>query len=151
MPEQKPPMRITRREDRCNSCMLCVRDCVSGVWRIVGGIPAPAEPDLCNLCSHWLAACPRDAIRHDGLDANQVVRANRKNVQPKAYRDIVLSRRSVRQYRDKPVPRGVIEQILDLARYSPTASNDQNVGYIVVTDKKLIDKTAKDIFGFATR
>jgi nitroreductase len=62
-----------------------------------------------------------------------------------------MSRRSVRQFREREVPREVIEQVLSLARYAPTASNEQNVGYIVITDKKLIEKTAKAIFGFASR
>jgi nitroreductase/NAD-dependent dihydropyrimidine dehydrogenase PreA subunit len=144
-------MNITRLEDKCNKCMLCVRDCVSGVWRIVDGAPAALQPDLCNLCSHCIAVCPRGAIRHDGLDATRTARVKRKNLQPNVYREIIMSRRSIRQFRDKQVPREVIEQVLDLARYAPTASNEQNVGYIVVTDNKLIEKTAKDIFGFASR
>ena len=144
-------MQIRRLEDKCNKCMLCVRDCVSGVWRIVDGKPTVVEPDLCNRCSHCIAVCPRGAIVHDGLDADQITRVNRKNLQPNVYRDIVMSRRSVRQFKDKPVPRSIVEQVLNLARYAPTASNDQNVGYIVITDKKSIEKTAKDIFGFTSR
>jgi nitroreductase/NAD-dependent dihydropyrimidine dehydrogenase PreA subunit len=144
-------MNIKRLEDKCNKCMLCVRDCVSGVWRIVDGVPAPVQPDLCNLCSHCIAVCPRDAIRHEGLNAAQTTKVNRKNLLPNVYRDIVMSRRSVRQFREREVPREVIEQVLSLARYAPTASNEQNVGYIVITDKKLIEKSAKAIFGFASR
>ena len=45
----------------------------------------------------------------------------------------------------------LLEQILDLARYAPTASNDQDVGYIVITDKRLIEETADHIFGLANR
>jgi nitroreductase/NAD-dependent dihydropyrimidine dehydrogenase PreA subunit len=144
-------MNIKRLEDKCNKCMLCVRDCVSGVWRIVDGVPAPVQPDLCNLCSHCIAVCPRDAILHEGLNAAQTTKVNRKNLLPNVYRDIVMSRRSVRQFREREVPREVIEQVLSLARYAPTASNEQNVGYIVITDKKLIEKSAKAIFGFASR
>ncbi|MBN2160308.1 MAG: nitroreductase family protein [Spirochaetes bacterium] len=144
-------MMITRLDDRCSNCGLCARDCVMGVWRIVDGKPAPVRPDMCNRCSHCIAVCPRDAILHEGLDAAQAVKVNKNRINPQAYREIVMSRRSVRQYRDRPVPREVIEKILDLARYSPTASNDQNVGYIVVTDAKLIRKCADDIFSFAGR
>jgi nitroreductase len=34
-----------------------------------------------------------------------------------------------------------------VARYAPTASNNQNVGYIVITDKRVIEETAGKIFG----
>ena len=144
-------MNIKRLDDKCSNCGLCVRDCVAGVWRIVNGKPEPVAPDLCNRCSHCIAVCPRDAILHDGLDAAQAVRAKRADLKPDAYRDIILSRRSIRQFRDKTVPREVIERIIDLARYAPTASNDQDVGYIVITDKKTIETAAGNLFGFLGR
>ena len=40
--------------------------------------------------------------------------------------------------------------MLDLARYAPTASNDQDVGYIVITDKTLLKRTGMDVFRYAT-
>ena len=144
-------MRIEKREDKCSECMLCVRDCVMGVWRNVNGKSQVADIDLCNRCSHCIAICPCDAIIHDGLKKEEITAVNRKNLNPDIYRDIILSRRSVRQFKNQPVPREIIEQIIDVARHAPTASNSQEVGYIVVTDKSLIEETAKNIFGLASR
>lgn len=144
-------MRIEKQDDKCNKCLLCIQDCVSGVWRLVNGDPTPLNPELCNRCSHCISACPCDAISHDGLKTDQIRKVNRKNINQEIFREVILSRRSIRQYKNEPVPREVIEQVLDLARYAPTASNDQNVGYIVVTDKGLIEETAEKIFGFARR
>lgn len=144
-------MIIEKHEDKCSECMLCVRECLSGVWRIVDDKSKPTHVDLCNLCSHCIAVCPCDAISHDHLKKEQIVAVNRKNINPDVCRDIIISRRSIRQYKNECVPRGVIEQIIDLARYAPTASNDQNVAYIVITDKRLIEETANYIFGFANR
>jgi nitroreductase len=131
--------------------MLCVRDCVAGVWRVVDGKSKPVEAGLCNCCSHCIAVCPCDAISHDGLKKEQIVAVNRKNLNPDVYRDIIISRRSVRQFKKEPVPKEIIEQILDLAKYAPTASNNQNVGYIVITDKHLIEEAAGKIFGLGIR
>jgi Nitroreductase len=144
-------MRIEKIEDKCNQCLLCVRDCVAGVWHIVDGKSQPVDVELCNRCSHCVAVCPCGAIRHDSPKMEQIIGVNRKNLQPDVYRDIISSRRSIRQFKDAPVPRDIIEQVLDLARYAPTASNDQNVGYIVVTGKHLIEETANTIFGFTHR
>ncbi|MBP6993325.1 MAG: nitroreductase family protein [Spirochaetes bacterium] len=144
-------MQIYRLEDKCSNCMLCVRECVSGIWRNVNGVPTPVEIDLCNRCSHCIAVCPKNAIVHEGLDAKQALPVKSLKIDPEAYRGIVLSRRSVRQYKDRAVPRELIGRILDLARYSPTASNDQNVGFITVTDRALIGEIAGGIFGFADR
>ncbi len=144
-------MEIQRLEDKCNCCMLCVKDCATGVWRDVDNTPTVAAPELCNRCAHCVAVCPRGAIKHDALDAEQVRRADKKTISPEAYREIAISRRSVRHYKDKAVPKKTIEKIIDLARYSPTASNDQNVKYIVVSDKKALQKISKRIYGFGDR
>ncbi|KQC10106.1 MAG: hypothetical protein APR62_12700 [Smithella sp. SDB] len=144
-------MRIEKIEDKCNQCLLCVRDCVAGVWRIVEGKSQPVDIESCNRCSHCIAVCPCDAILHDGLKKDQLVRVNRNNLNPEVFRDIIISRRSIRQFKDTPVPRDVLEKILDLARYSPTASNDQNVSYTIITDKKLIEEAAKSIWGLVSR
>lgn len=144
-------MLIEKREDNCSECMLCVRDCVMGVWRIVDGKSKPVNIELCNRCSHCLAVCPCDAVIHDNLDVKQITKVNRAQLNAEAYRDIILSRRSIRQFKNKPVPRDVIEQILNVARYAPTASNDQNVGYSVITDKRLIEETANNMFRLANR
>jgi nitroreductase len=122
-----------------------------GVWHAVDGKSKVVDIDLCNRCSHCIAVCPCDAIRHDGLKKEEIVAVNRKNLIPDVYRDIIISRRSTRQFKKEPVPREIIERILDLARYAPTASNNQDVGYIVITDKHLIEETAASIFDLGSR
>ncbi len=144
-------MRIEKREDKCTECMLCVRDCVMGVWRNVNGQSRVVDVEVCNGCSHCIAVCPRDAIIHDGLQKNDITAVNRNNIHPDVYRDIVISRRSIRQFKKEPVDRQIIEQIVDVARYAPTARNSQQVGYIVITDKRLIEETAASLFGLASR
>jgi len=144
-------MLIEKIEDKCTDCMLCVRECVMGVWRDIDGKSRIVDEDLCNRCSHCIAVCPGDAIIHNGLKKEEISAVNRKNLDSDIFRDIITSRRSVRQFKDKPVPKDVIESIIDLARFAPTASNNQDVGYIVITDKHLLGKTSKSIFGLASR
>jgi len=144
-------MQIKRLDNKCNNCMRCARECVAGVWRDVGGVPTPVAPELCNLCSHCLAVCPVDAIEHSGLDSSDVRAIKKKLIASDGYREVVMGRRSIRQYRNKPVPREVIEEILDLARYSPTASNTQNVAYTIVTDSTLLRRVSKRIFNMGVR
>lgn len=52
--------------------------------------------------------------------------------------EIVKARRTIREYTDEPVPREIVEKILDLARWSPSGSNVQDWRFVVVTDKKLL-------------
>lgn len=51
-------------------------------------------------------------------------------------KDAILQRRSVRRYTDKAVTLDVIGEIIDVARFAPSAGNLQNWQFIVVTDKK---------------
>ena len=39
--------------------------------------------------------------------------------------EAIKKRRSIRAYKDKPVPRGVINSILEAARYAPSARDPQ--------------------------
>ena len=48
-----------------------------------------------------------------------------KNKVAESVEEAILSRRSVRAFRSDPVPRELVEKILDLARYAPNGSNIQ--------------------------
>jgi nitroreductase/NAD-dependent dihydropyrimidine dehydrogenase PreA subunit len=138
--------------DKCTGCGLCVKECVSGTIQPGPDRPRAANPDWCNRCSHCLAVCPTGAIGHGGLAGRQEARpVERRRLDPEVYREIVLSRRSVRHFRDEPVPREELEDILAVASYSPTASNTLDVGYTVITDRALIDSAARRIFADARK
>jgi len=142
---------IRKIEDRCDACMLCVRECVSSVWREMNGLPMVYSPGQCNLCGHCIAVCPKSAIEHTGMDQHQVRKIQKGLFQSGEYAQLVYSRRSIRQYKDKDIPKDLLNNIIDLARYSPTASNSQNVAYTVITDKELLEKISSALFGFGER
>jgi len=48
--------------------------------------------------------------------------------------EVLKIRRSIREYSDKEIPKGLLENIVDAARFSPTARNVQPWEFIVVTD-----------------
>ncbi len=53
---------------------------------------------------------------------------------------LLKTRRSIRKYIDKDIPREIIEDIIDCARLAPTANNLQPWIFIVIKDKKLKSK-----------
>lgn len=53
------------------------------------------------------------------------------------YSEVVLGRRSIRGYLDKPVPRALIEEVLTLAMRSPTSMNTQPWHFHVITGEPL--------------
>jgi len=62
--------------------------------------------------------------------------------------EALTTRRSVRLYTADPVPRDLIEQVLDAARHAATANNLQPWEFVVVTDRMLRQKiTAATDYG----
>ena len=52
--------------------------------------------------------------------------------------EVVLGRRSIRGYKQEPVPREVIEEVLELAVRAPSSMNTQPCHLYVVTGEVLI-------------
>jgi len=57
----------------------------------------------------------------------------------------IMSRRTIRKYAQKDVPREVLLRCVDAARLSPSGANRQPLKYVIVNDQELI----KDVFSTA--
>lgn len=51
----------------------------------------------------------------------------------------IKTRRSIRKYKDKPVPDDVIDRLLEAGMMAPSAGNQQPWHFIVIKDRKLLD------------
>lgn len=58
--------------------------------------------------------------------------------------DAIRARRSVREYKDKVIPKDLIEKIIDCGRLAPTARGEEPWEFVVITDKTML-KTLADI------
>ena len=61
-------------------------------------------------------------------------------------KDAILTRRSVRKYKQEPVKEEALKVILEAARQAPSAGNKQPWEFIVVTDpeiEKTVGETAR--------
>ena len=50
--------------------------------------------------------------------------------------DLMMKRRSVRNFEDRPIPEDVVRKLLDAANNAPTGGNIQPISIIAVTDEK---------------
>lgn len=55
----------------------------------------------------------------------------------------IFSRRSVRIYTPKPVPRDMVTDIARAAMYAPSAGNERPWHFIILTDRSLLDEIPK--------
>lgn len=51
---------------------------------------------------------------------------------------IILGRRSIRRFREEPVPEGLIREVLDCARWAPSDTNRQPWQFIIMRDPELL-------------
>lgn len=56
--------------------------------------------------------------------------------------DIVLKRRSVRRFKQKPIPMDTLKKLVNAARVAPSAANLQPLKYIIINKKNLV----KEVF-----
>ena len=55
----------------------------------------------------------------------------------------IKTRRSIREYKDGSIPREILADLIDAARFAPTARNIQPWEFVVITDKGVLDKIAQ--------
>lgn len=125
-------------QETCIRCGACVTVCPSRVFAQDSAVEA-ANPSACILCGHCVAVCPVDAVLHHGFDGQAFPTIpEAAQLESDALAAFVRTRRSVREFRNKPIAKATLEKLLDIARYAPTASNAQGVRYNVITDAALL-------------
>ena len=53
--------------------------------------------------------------------------------------DVILNRRSIREYQDKLIPEAVIQDLLRAAMQAPSAGNEQPWQFVVINDQDKLD------------
>ena len=59
--------------------------------------------------------------------------------------ELIKSRRSVRLFKQEPIGKDVLLELVDTGRYAPSAANRQPLEYIVVTEAGLCEKTFEQL------
>jgi nitroreductase len=96
------------------------------------GFPEDIPEGQCILCGHCAAVCAHDALTHTGLAEETYLPIAKEPLPPAVMDGFLMSRRSVREFKDRPVGREVLEALLEVARRAPTGSNSQKLHWIVV-------------------
>lgn len=59
----------------------------------------------------------------------------------------MMERRSVRQFSDEEVPNQVLEEIIQLASWAPSGSNQQMWKFVIIKNKNILDQMAQLVSG----
>lgn len=123
-------------KETCTQCGICAAVCPGMLIRLrTDGYPRPIRgADLgCIRCGHCVAACPTSSLSHREMvikDCPPLDKTLRITAEQTAH--FLKNRRSIRVYREEPVPRDLIEKVIDIARYAPSGHNSQCVEWVVL-------------------
>jgi nitroreductase/Pyruvate/2-oxoacid:ferredoxin oxidoreductase delta subunit len=138
---------LTVDEKTCTQCGLCAAICPGGIVILrKNAYPRliPGAENFCVRCGHCVAVCPTGSLTHVDIPVEQCPEIDRAiEVDLNHCGQLIKSRRSIRWYQDRPVPREVIENIIDIARYAPTGHNDQGVRWLVVDTRDMLQQFEK--------
>jgi nitroreductase/NAD-dependent dihydropyrimidine dehydrogenase PreA subunit len=134
-------------DGKCNYCGMCVLECPAGIIAMDSpkAMPSLAEggEERCILCGHCVAVCAPGAFRHREIKPDELEPINKRLLPSPAQAERLLkSRRSIRAYKKKPVPRELLTKLIDIARYAPSGHNSQPVQWLVIEESKEVKRLA---------
>jgi nitroreductase/Pyruvate/2-oxoacid:ferredoxin oxidoreductase delta subunit len=134
LPDLNPvPPQVNKQ--KCTGCGICAKVCPGLVIEIVNKKAEHTNKLYCAECGHCAAVCPAGAIE-DTLAGGDDYKTLKDMPSSASLEALFLSRRSVRNYKEKPVSRKDLEKIIDAGRYAPVGGNRPDVHYIVISDPK---------------
>jgi Fe-S-cluster-containing hydrogenase component 2 len=92
----------------------------------------PVSMDNCISCGQCQAICPTDAVTLHDVPSQSLEFCDSKSVGFDALAKVVKSRRSIREFKDDPIPPQQLDKMMEVVRFAPTGSNRQSVEWIFV-------------------
>ena len=146
-------------QDKCIGCGQCVRVCPSRTLVLEHG-KARVAGDRSLQCGHCQAVCPTGAARVAGLEddlgefASFV--ADRRwlapgDGDPAQLMRLMASRRSCRNYQDRPVPREMIMDLIKAGLSAPSGTNCQAWTFTVLPSREAVLALARGVGDFFAR
>ncbi len=141
-------------QEICTGCGLCVKVCPSDTISMVGGKAAVTGTESLN-CGHCQEVCPVDAIRVTTLEQLEFVNfaADNSWLKPGTSDTAQLvrlmgSRRSCRNFKDKPVERSLLEDLVKIGTTAPSGSNWQEWTFTILPERKDVEAFGDQVMGF---
>jgi nitroreductase/NAD-dependent dihydropyrimidine dehydrogenase PreA subunit len=147
---------LTIDESKCKKDGICAAECPRQIiiQKDDESFPQirPADEASCMACGHCVAVCPHGALSVAGVAVEDC---------PEIEKELVLSwdqaeqflrsRRSVRCFKDKAMDRSTLEQLINTARYAPTASNAQNLHWTVIEGRDKLEPLSRETVNWMER
>ena len=125
--------------EKCSHDGICMKACPTGVIQLDESdkhpVPVQDFEEYCLGCGHCVAVCTTGAFRLDrfGLELFPPIKKELALTQEQA-EQFLRSRRSIRNFKNRPVERHKLEKLIKMACFAPSAKNNQFWNWTVVED-----------------
>ena len=142
--------------DRCIGCGMCVPVCPKETLVIQDGKAVVRGTESLN-CDHCAAACPVEAIRVAAVDAGlsqfKTFQADTRwlphgRFDAASLVNLMGSRRSCRNYSDRPVDRPILEDLVRAGITAPSGCNCQPWTFTILPDRRTVDRLGRRVGDF---
>ncbi len=135
----------------CVRCGRCVATCPQRVLAVSenGRAPGVAEGagEFCIRCGQCVAVCPAGAVALAGFGVDDFPPST-QSPEPESVLAWLRNRRSLRVYRDDPVPPQEVTRLLEAARCAPTGHNTRQVGCVALLSEPSRRALRDGLLGF---
>ena len=138
---------VTIDREKCRRDGICAAECPSKIIVQADRKSFPALIEngeaLCINCGHCVAVCPYGALSLSAmpLAACPPVQENLPG-DAELLKQFLQTRRSIRSYKTKVVSQKLLKELIEVARYAPTAHNMQKVNWTVFQNPEDVQKLA---------
>jgi len=131
----------------CNRDGVCVEVCPVSVINLSSdGCPEPLSiaEEICIRCGHCVAACPTGSFRHRDVDPDRCPPVQAA-LHPSAdqLEHFFQCRRSIRVYKETPVAPGLLQKLIEMTGWAPTAHNSRKVKWLVFSGRERLHRLAE--------
>ena len=135
-------------QDHCIRCGRCISVCPQRILgRHTNGSVDVLHGALarCIRCGHCVAVCPKAALTLEHIAPSSLPLVEDAPLSDLQRDMLFKTRRSTRAYKDEPVDRNVLLKALEEARYAPTASNCEEVAWLLVEGRDRLHDLASRV------
>ena len=146
-------MKVRIHQDLCKACGTCSQVCPHHIPvtstdenKKITTI-SPERIGLCMQCGHCVAVCPHLAIQIESMDERDFTTVKTLDITDYQLLTLLNQRRSIRRYQEKPVPRKIIEKVIQAAHASPTGTGRMTTNVIVIDKTETLARLSALTYG----
>lgn len=137
---------FTVDQEKCRQCYACIQECPFDlINQDKEGLPQlrKAAVKKCISCGHCMAVCVADALDISISPLAESPLVDKSLLpNPEVIKHFLMARRSIRSYKKRVADHSILEKILDVSRYAPSAHNGQPVHWVMIESPAEVERFA---------